>query len=120
MFEKATRMKLRFEYRGLRTVEDLWDLRLEELDTIFKQLNAQSKILQEESLLSSENEEGEVLNLKISLIKHIVAVRLQERKKREEEAERDTKKQTILRIISEKQDESLRGMSIEELKELVE
>jgi hypothetical protein len=119
MFEKALRLKLRFEFRGLCTIEDLWNLRLEDLDTLFKKLNAQAKILQDESLLSSKSEESEILSLKIDIIKHIVAVRLKEREEREAAAERQSKRDKILHVISEKQDEDLRNMSIEELKEML-
>jgi len=51
MFEKATKMKLRWTERGRIGVEDLWDLAPEDLDQIFKNLSRQTKAAQEESLL---------------------------------------------------------------------
>ena len=39
-FEIAIRNKYRFPYKGMITIEDLWDLSVTQLDGIFKTLNA--------------------------------------------------------------------------------
>jgi len=119
MFEKASRLKLRFSHKGLCTVEDLWDLPLTQLDTIFKGLNARAKAQKEESLLNEKTQEDEILDLQIAIVRHVVTVRLAERKTREDEVERAAKKQKLLGIIAEKQDASLKDMSVEDLTKLV-
>ena len=43
LFETATRNKMRFPFRGMISVEDLWDLSLTNLDSVFKTLNAEAK-----------------------------------------------------------------------------
>ena len=53
IFERATRMSLRFNFKGLISVEDLWDLSLQDLDSIYKILNSKLKQSSEESLLLS-------------------------------------------------------------------
>ena len=78
MFENATRTKMRFPFKGMISVEDLWDLSVKDLDTIFKTLNAQVKKSQEESLLVTKTEEDEVLSTQIEIVKYIVAVKLAE------------------------------------------
>lgn len=119
MFEKATRMKLRFDYKGVCTVEDLWDVPLTGLDSIFKKLNAQVKMAKEESLLSTKSRDEEILDLKISLVRHIVSVRLKERAERQDERAKSEKKQRILDIIADKEDEALKDMSLDDLKKMV-
>lgn len=57
LFEIATRNRYRFTYKGVMTVEDLWDLNVEALDAIFKTLNRQKKTADEDSLLAVKSAE---------------------------------------------------------------
>jgi len=82
MFERATKEKLRFPHNGMISVEALWDVDVTELDSIFKQLNSQLRIAQEESLLDIISSEDELLRVKIEIVKHIVTVKLAEAKDR--------------------------------------
>jgi hypothetical protein len=120
MFEKATRLKLRFNHKGLCTVEDLWDIPLESLDRMFKDLNIKLKAQKEESLLETRSKEDEITDLKIAIVKHIVEVRLSEQKARKDLAAKSDKKQKLLGIIAEKQDNALRDLSVDELTKLVD
>lgn len=58
LFELATRNKMRFPFRGMISVEDLWDLSLTNLDSVFKILNAEAKKSEEESLLNTKSKGG--------------------------------------------------------------
>ncbi len=119
MFEKASRLKLRFNYRGMASVEDLWDLPLTALDAIFKTLNAAMKAQKEESLLETKSQADEIHDLQIGIVKHIVEVRLAEQKAKQDEAANAARKQKILGIIADKQDAALQSLPIEELTKLV-
>ena len=119
MFEKAVRMKLRFNYKGLLSVEDLWDLSVSSLDQIFKSLNAQLKAQKEESLLDVKTEEEDGLTLKVQIIKHIVKTKLDEADARETKALKAEKKQKLLKVISEKKEKVLYDMPVDELEKLV-
>lgn len=120
MFIKASREKMRFPYKGLATVEDLWDLPVTELDKIYKSLNAKAKQAQEESLLEVKTGEGEDLTVQIEIIKYIVSVKLEEKKAAEMAKKRKEQKQKIMSILASKQDEALQDKSIEELEKMLD
>ena len=120
LFEGAARAKYRFPFRGVITTEDLWDLSLQDLDRIFKTLNAESKQTQEESLLKVKDEHSEILERKIEIIKHIVSVKQAEAEAVKESANRKAQKQRIMEIIAKKEDDALTNMSLDELKKMVD
>lgn len=120
IFEYATRNKVRFSFRGLISVEDLWDLSLTNLDFIYKELNKQSKQSEEESLLNIKTQEDELLNVQIEIVKHIVSVKLAEKEAREKASAKKAQKQKIRSIIAAKQDEELQNSSIDDLKKMLD
>ena len=120
IFELASRMKIRFAYRGMITVEDLWDLSVQELDRIFQKLNKALKESKEESLLSPQVKEDSELNVQVAIVRHIVEVKLAEAAVALAAVERKAKKEKILSILADKQDDSLRNMSSEDLTKMLE
>ena len=119
MFEKASRLKLRFDYRGVATVEDLWDIPMVGLNKVFQGLNAELKVSKEESLLETRDTKDKVLELKVEIIKHIASVRQAEKEAIKNASKRKAKKEKLLEIIAKKQDQSLEQMSVEDLTKLV-
>lgn len=119
MFEKAARLKLRFPFKGQVSVEDLWDLSLNSLDTIYKALRKEQKDTDEESLLGAETQSNKVLALKVDIVKHVVGVMRAEADARKTNADRLVQKRKIAELISEKEDESLRNLPVDELKSML-
>lgn len=120
MFEVATREKMRFPFKGMISVEDLWDLSVQNLDKVFKILNSQRKEAQEESLLNVKSSEDEVLDTQIAIVKYIVGVKLEEQAARVKAAENKEKKQKIMALMAKKDDEEMENMSREELQKLLD
>lgn len=120
IFEVATREKYRFPYKGMISVEDLWDLSLTVLDSIYKSLNKEVKQSQEESLLETKSKADVTLANKIEIIKHIVSVKQQEVTNRLLEKERKEKKQRIMEIMAKRDDEALEKASDDELRKMLE
>lgn len=119
MFEQATREKLRFPFRGQIGVEDLWDLSVKDLDSVFKVLNKEAKEAEEESLLSTKTKETAVLDVKIAIVKHIVSVKLAEAEKRKQSAHRAEERKKLMALIADKEDAALRDKSTEELRAML-
>ena len=115
LFEIATRNRYRFNYKGVMTVEDLWSLRVEDLDAIFKALNRQKKTADEDSLLATKTAADTELANKIELVKYIVSVKLAEAEARANAAEKKAKRDKILEIMAKKQDETLENMDLKDL-----
>lgn len=127
MFEKAARLKLRFDsIKGQITVEDLWDLPLtsergDSLNRIGMVLQRQLKDSAEESLVAPPVRSGdEIPQLKLDIIKHIIAVRQAENEALRSATARREQKAKLLAIIERKQNEKLEGASLEELTAMVE
>jgi hypothetical protein len=115
LFEIATRNRYRFTYKGVMTVEDLWDLSVEALDAIFKTLNRQKKTADEDSLLTTKSAADTELANKIELVKYIVSIKLAEADERVNAAEKKAQRDKILAIMAKKQDAALEGMDMKQL-----
>ena len=120
IFEYATREALRFPYKGSQSVEDLWQLSVRELDSIYKTLNKQVKQSEEESLLSTKASVDTELEVQIAIVKHIVSVKLAEKEAAEKASVKKAQKQKIMSIIATKQDEALQNSSIDDLKKMLD
>lgn len=122
IFEQASRAKTRFSSLiGDLTVEQLWDLPLKaksglDLDSVAKEVNAQLKAVSEESFVNtSTNPAKGSLELAMDVVKHVIAVRLQENEEARNKAARTAKRQKLIDALGNKQDEELKGMSKEQL-----
>lgn len=115
LFIMATKNKFRFPFKGMVSVEDLWDMNVRDLDSVFKALNAQAKQSKEESLLATKSKEDSILEAKIEVVKYIVTAKLAEAEAKRVRAEQKEKKNRIAEILADKQDEELRGKSVAEL-----
>ena len=100
IFEYATRNKVRFPFKGMISVEDLWDLSLTNLDSIYKTLNKQIKQSEEESLLATKTNVDTELEVQVAIVKHIVSIKLEEQEAREKAAVKKAQKQKIMSIIA--------------------
>lgn len=119
IFELATRNKFRFPFRGMISVEDLWDLTPYQLDNIFKVLNKDVQKSNEDSLLSDHTENKELMT-KIEIVKHIFTVKKEEAAAYEQSMKNSAKRQKILEILAKKQDDSLQNKSEEDLLKMLD
>ena len=119
LFKKATKKKYRFQFKGLCTVEDLWDLSVENLDSIFKNLKKQQRESAEESLLEVVSKEDKELSEKIEIVREIVADKLAAAERARNAQKRKAENQRILEIIADKKDAALKEKTMEELQAML-
>lgn len=126
-FEKLIRTKDRFDSpQGQLTVEDLFDIPLTSsrgkanLDDIARQLSKQVREAETESFVVKPPKADESALLKFEVVKHIIAVRLAENEAAAVLSANKEKKQQILQLIIQKENEALAGQSIDDLRKMVE
>lgn len=119
IYKIALIKKYRFNFKGQISTEDLFGLSLNSLDEIYKDLVKQKKNNVEVSLLNSISKENEEIENKISLIKDIVLLKLEEKELREKEVEEKARKTFIKELIREKELDGLKNSSIEDLKKML-
>lgn len=122
MFDKATRLKLRFESnKGLLSVEQVWDLSLNALNEMAKSLSRQVKAAEtdEEDFIGTKSNVDSELQLRFDVVKHIIGVKLKERDDSRDAAERKANNQVILELIQRKKQQELESKSVEELEALL-
>lgn len=116
LFERAAKSKLRFQSnKGLLSVEDLYDLSLNSLDTIAKSINKRLKEETEESFIEAKSSSSTVLELQLDILKHIINDKLQVREANQKRAETMQRNQEIKEILARKKVKELEGKSVEEL-----
>jgi len=122
MFEKATRLKIRFDSpKGQLSVEDLWDLPLTSvrganLDDIARGLYLQLKSGADVSFVNEAQKSDPTIQFKFDLVKHVIDVKLAENAAAAAASANREKKQQLLAILAQKENEALAGQSIDELR----
>ena len=119
LFIMATRRKFRFPFKGQVSVEDLWDMSVRDLDSVFKLLNSQIKQANEESLLTTKSKEDTILEAQIAIVKYIVQVKQDDAAQAQNQMVQAEKKRRIMEIIANKQDAALQNLSVEELQKML-
>ena len=120
LFIEATKKNYQFPFRGMINIIDLWELSVQNLDLVFKSLNADYKKSEEESLLSAQTKESEELSEKIEIVKYIVNEKLAEKKAKEDARKNRETKQRLLEIKAKRQDVALEGLSDAELDKMIQ
>ena len=121
IFVEASKFKVRFvSTKGLLSVEDLWDLSLESLDTIAKKVNKDLKDTEEKSFIGKKTSANSLLNLKLEILKYIIQVKLEEKEKSVARVKRDAKLARLQDLYASKADSELEGKSKEEIAKMIE
>lgn len=122
LFEIASRKAFRFtSARGALTVEQLWDLPLQscsnfDLDSVARSVNTELKAVTEESFVTTAaNPAKAELELKLELVKHVIAVKIAENKAISDRAAKADKRKKLIAALAQKEEQALGGMTKEEI-----
>ena len=121
MYKEALQKKLRFKTnKGMITTEDLFDLSLQNLNTLAimldKKISEAPKKSFIEDLLAEENDD----ELRFSIVKDVINIKLKARKDNINRAQIDARNKRIAELIAKKEDEALENKSIEELRAMIQ
>lgn len=126
MFQQASRLKLRFDTtKGQLSVEDLWDLPLTStrhsanLDDLARALHQATKN-EAVSFVNKATPANELDKLRFDIVLHIINTRLAENEAAATARSNREKKQQIMALIDQKQNEALGALSVEDLRKMVE
>jgi hypothetical protein len=127
IYKEASRLNLRFlSNKGWLSVEQLWEVPLINgggfcLDAIAREVHFKLKKVTEgsfvEEIVIPEQREDE---LRLEILKDIIATKLEERKAKQDEKAKAQEKQRLLEILAKKKDSALEELSVEEIQKRIE
>ena len=119
-FEKAARLKLRFNVNGNNTVEDLWDFTKEQLADYEVKLQESIEKQGKTNRFVKKNGKLAIEELKLQIVSHIIDTKITEEEESANSTAKKAKREEILSLIAEKQRDSRAKKSIEELEKELE
>lgn len=122
VFEIASREKYRFPFKGQISTEELWDLSLEQLNSVYKALVKSRRVQTEDSLLMTIGQTKDDVDLenRIEIVKYVFEEKQKEIIERRNEADRQAKREKYMALLEKKEEEELSKKSVEELRQLID
>lgn len=115
-FKQASKEKLRIQTsKGVLSVEQLWDLSLNELDSLAVSLESEYKESGKKSFLVKSSTKDKTAKLKFEVVLEVLNTKFEEAEAIKEAKEIKEHNQKILQLIENKKDEALAGKSVKEL-----
>lgn len=121
MYKEALQKKLRFKTnKGMITTEDLFDLSLQNLNTLAIMLDKKISEAPKKSFIEELPAEENDDELRFSIVKDVINIKLKARKDNIDKAQADAQKKRILEILAKRSDEELEKKSTEELRAMLQ
>lgn len=121
MYKEALQKKLRFKTnKGMISTEDLFDLSLQNLDTLARMLDKKISEAPKKSFIEELPVEENDDELRFSIVKDVINIKLKARKDNINKAQIDARNKRIAELIAKKEDEALENKSIEELRAMIQ
>lgn len=124
LFVLASKNKYRFDSKvGLIASEDLWGLPLSSATKANLQdvaIGLHNQIKEKSVSFVSTVKVDATLENKLEIVKYVISSKQEDKRKIDDAAKRKAQKQAIHDLIEEKEQEGLRGLTIEQLRKLQE
>lgn len=121
MYKEALQKKLRFKTnKGLISTEDLFDLSLQNLNTLAIMLDKKVSEAPKKSFIEELPAEENDDELRFNIVKDVINTKLKARKDNMAKAQVDARNKRIAELIAKKEDEALENKSIEELRAMIQ
>lgn len=121
MYKEALQKKLRFKTnKGMITTEDLFDLSLQNLNTLAIMLDKKISEAPKKSFIEELSAEENDDELRFSIVKDVINIKLKARKDNIDKAQINARNKRIAELIAKKEDEALENKSIEELRAMIQ
>ena len=121
IFQKATRLKLRFDLNGQISTEQLWDANIDALTTYEEQLTeaveAFGKSIRRKA--TTKTKAQELQELRLQVVTSVLDIRIKEQEDAKTAADTKAHNARIMELIARKQEEQLQGKSLEELEAML-
>ena len=112
---ECIRKKIRFNYKGLISAEDLFDLSVSDLQGIYRMYAKEYDDLTQYQLDDSIDEGATDALIQRDIVREVYTVKLAEKMARQNAQAKEETRQEILSIMAEKQKDDLKNLSMEEL-----
>ena len=120
IYKEANRRKLRFNTsQGSVSVERLWELSIEELDTLGVAAQTETDNSTKKSLLKKKTSVDEIAQLKYEIIKDVLFTKAEEREAANDAADKKAHNEKILSLIEKQRNSKLENLSEEELLKMI-
>lgn len=112
---ECIRKKIRFNYKGLISAEDLFDLSVSDLQGLYRMYAKEYDDLTQYRLDDSIDEGATDALIQRDIVREVYTVKLAEKMARQNAQAKEETRQEILSIMAEKQKDDLKNLSMEEL-----
>jgi hypothetical protein len=119
-FKQASREKLRFNTtKGLLSTEQLWDLSINDLDSLAVSLEEEHKASGKKSFVVKRTTKDKTAKLRFDVVLDVLQSKVEESEAASNAAEIKAHNEKILRLIQDKKEGELEGKSIAELEKML-
>lgn len=120
MYKELIRQKTRFSTtRGVLTLEQLWELPIEELDKLALELEKQYNESSKKSFVVKKSTKDKTLKMKFDVVLDVLTTLVEERDAAQEKEENKKHNEKILALMAEKQEDALKTKSLKELEAML-